>query len=466
MPLLNWVLIDLHIALSMTCAGHALFFKKTPAAALAWVSVCLIFPFAGPFFYFLFGINRVRTRARKLDDERQVPSGRPVITPVTPEFSGALYGICKISNTVTRLPMVSGNHIDLLHTGEAAYPAMIETIESAHKRIFLASYIFDTSPVGMRFIEALTSAVKRGVIVRVIIDGVGELYSVPKAGTLLEKNGVKVARYLPPRYFPPMLNINLRNHRKLLVADGDTGYTGGMNIREKHLEGKKAGIIDTHFRLTGPITRQLEHSFIEDWAFCAGEDVQPSSHPAPVVGNAICRVITDGPNEDIDKLEAILVGAVTAAETRVIIMTPYFLPSLEMMAALRTAVLKGIAVDIVLPEKNNLPVVKWAMNHMLSDFLKQDVRVFYQPPPFVHSKLFVVDEKYAQIGSANIDPRSLRLNFELNVEIYDPTVAKKISSYIEKRIAISRKIELKDIRDLPIMIKTRDALAWLFSPYL
>lgn len=469
MPELNWVIIVINIALSVTCAGHALFYKKTPSTALVWVSVCIVFPFAGSFVYFLFGINRVQTRARKLDDERQVPSGKPVIIPVRPKFSGALDTIIKISDRVSRFPLVSGNHVDLLHNGEAAYPAMIETIESARERIFLATYIFDTSPTGRRFIDALSSASKRGVMVRVIIDGVGELYSMPRAGILLEKNGVKVARYLPPRLFPPMLNINLRNHRKLLVADGDIAYTGGMNISVRHLSenrNKKSRIVDTHFRITGPVVRQLEHVFIEDWAFCAGEDILPSPHPAPVSGNAICRAITDGPNEDVDKLETVLVGAITAAETRIQIMTPYFLPSLEMMAALKTAVLKGVAVDIVLPEKNNLSMVKWATNRVLSDFLNEDICVFFQPPPFVHSKLFVIDGQYAQIGSANLDPRSLRLNFELNVEIYDSAIVKGISRYIEQKIAMSRRTSLQDILSHSVIAKTRDALAWLISPYL
>ena len=474
MPLLNWIIIAAHTALGVTCAGHALFHKKAPATALVWVSVCLVIPFAGPFFYFLFGINRIQTRARKLEDERKSPSGKPVLIPVRPQFSGVLNTISKISNSISRFPMVSGNHVDLLHNGESAYPGMIESILAARKRVFLASYIFDTSPVGRQFIEALTSAAKKGVRVRVIIDGVGEFYSLPRAGRLLENNGVRVARYLPPKLLPPMLNINLRNHRKLLVVDGEIAYTGGMNIRQRHMceaKNKRSAIVDTHFLLKGPIVRQLEHVFIEDWAFCAGEDIPPSSHPAHSSGDTICRAITDGPNEDVDKLETLLVGAITAARTRIQIMTPYFLPSLEMMAALKIAVLKGVAVDIVLPGKNNLPMVKWASNRVLADFLGSDflndgIRIFFQPPPFVHSKLFVIDEKYAQIGSANLDPRSLRLNFELNVEIYDALTAKEISLYIDKKLAASRQIGFADLANLPAYQKTRDALAWLFTPYL
>jgi cardiolipin synthase A/B len=157
---------------------------------------------------------------------------------------------------------------------------------------------------------------------------------------------------------------------------------------------------------------------------------------------------------------------VASAHKRILIMTPYFLPSAELISALQTAALRGIDVNIVLPSRNNLPFIKWAAQHMIHNLLYWGVRVFFQPPPFVHSKLFVVDDQYAQIGSANIDPRSLRLNFELTVEIYDSHVAQNLSAHVEEKIKNSIELTLKDIEERPLLIKTRDALTWLFSPYL
>jgi cardiolipin synthase len=216
----------------------------------------------------------------------------------------------------------------------------------------------------------------------------------------------------------------------------------------------------------GPIVSQLEQAFLEDWVYCTGEQTEPTASLPMKYGTAICRTITDGPNEDINKLSTILIGAVASARKRILIMTPYFLPSAEMISALQTAALRGIEVYIVLPSKNNLPFIKWAGNHMLHDLLYWGVNIFFQPPPFVHSKLFVIDDQYAQIGSANIDPRSLRLNFELTVEIYDQQAARTLSAHIEEKIRNSTRLSLADIEHRPLPAKIRDALTWLFSPYL
>ncbi len=280
---------------------------------------------------------------------------------------------------------------------------------------------------------------------------------------------MNVARFLPPRLLLPPIHINLRNHRKILVADGQVGFTGGMNIGDRHLAdniNNPRRSIDMHFRLRGPVVAQLEQTFLEDWAFCTDEKVEPTRAFPLESGSAVCRVISDGPNEDMDNLATILIGAISSARERVLIMTPYFLPSPEMISALQTAALRGVQVHVVLPSKNNLPYIKWAGTNMLAPLLIRGVKIFYQPPPFVHTKLFVIDEQYAQIGTANIDPRSLRLNFELAVEIYDLQVANILSTHIEHQIRQSEQVTLESVLHRPFIIKVRDALMWLFSSYL
>jgi cardiolipin synthase A/B len=478
MTFLNWASIII-ILLAVTSAGHALFNKRTPSSALGWLAVCLMFPFVGPFLYFLFGVNRVQTRAKKLEDKRgpfhsDYKGHGSFTTPATVSISElnlspVFSQIALIADRVTSRPLVGGNRIDPLHNGEAAFPVMLQSIESAKKSLYLMSYIFDTSKIGWQFIDALSRAAHRGVDVRVIIDGVGELHSLTRAGDKLERRGIKLARFLEPTLFPPAIHINLRNHRKIMIADGQTAYTGGMNISDRHMAGNlknRNRVIDIHFRLMGPIVTQLEQAFLEDWAYCTGEQTEPTPSLPVKYGTAICRAITDGPNEDIHKLSTILIGAVASAHKRILIMTPYFLPSDELISALKTAALRGIEVNIVLPSRNNLPFIKWAAQHMMYELLYWGIRVFFQPPPFVHSKLFVIDDQYAQIGSANIDPRSLRLNFELTIEIYDTQVSRTLSAHIEEKIKRSKEVTLKDIEQRPFLIKTRDALTWLFSPYL
>ena len=472
-----WIFLGVEILAALGTAGHALLFKRDSRSALGWVAVCLFFPLMGPLLYLLFGINRVRTRARKLDQrwpfrvqpapEQTTDTTRAVVS--SNQLPADFFHFVQVSESLATFPLVGGNRIDVLHNGEAAYPAMLDAIENAHQSVYLATYILYADGIGLKFIDALTRAMRRGVDVRVLIDGIGELYSVPRAGTVLKKNKVPVARFIPPKLFPPTLHINLRNHRKVLIVDGRTGFTGGMNIGDRHLvakQGQRNPIVDVHFRLSGAVVKQIEKCFLDDWFYCTGVLSVPVSEAELNPGNAICRTLVDGPNEDLDTLATILMGAVSAARQSIAIMTPYFLPSRELIAAFKSAALRGVKIRILLPAQNNLPFVQWASTNMLWELLKWGIRIYYQPPPFVHTKLFLADEIYALVGSANIDARSLRLNFELMIEILDRPSVQALCTHFGSSLAVSREISFEDVEQRPLLIKTRDALAWLFSPYL
>ena len=467
----GWFLF-LYVTLALPAAGHALIFKKDSRSALGWFVICLTFPLAGPICYFFFGVNRIRSRARKLEEDspfkidHEVRDQRQIMAFQIPP---PLDEIVRMSDAVNRRPLIAGNLIAPLVNGEKAYGSMTSAIEQAEKYVYLSTYIFETRETGRSFIDALARARDRGVDVRVIIDGVGECYSIPRAGRLLARRGIRFARFLPPRLYPPAFRINLRNHRKILVADGKVAFVGGMNIRDSHLSEKKESrsrIIDLHFRLTGPIAGQIEHVFLEDWRFATGERLTPGPVHSFNTGNTICRAVVDGPNIRIDRLEMLLFCAVSFARKSISIMTPYFLPSSELIGALQAAALKGVDVRILLPGKNNLPFVHWAAMRLLPDLLERGVRIFFQPPPFVHTKLIIIDHHYAQIGSANLDTRSLRLNFELMVEIYGRSVARDLLPHFESQLDGAREITLEEMASRPLALKLRDSFCWLFKPYL
>lgn len=450
-------------------AGHALLTKREPQVAAAWIAVCLAFPLAGAIIYYVFGINRVRTRARKLvAEERIPPSAGPASDVNSPTISPEYAEQVRISDAVTGRKLETGNRLQVLHNGEQAYPAMLEAIDNAEQSVFLSTYIFENNTSGRQFIHALSASHNRGVDVRVLIDGFGEFYSWPRASTLLRRCKVPVARFLPPRLMPPQLSINLRNHRKMLIVDGHLAFTGGMNIGDRHLvhSQRRHRVADMHFAFDGPVARQIEELFLEDWEFTTGENSAPPSQAIRHTEGALCRIIADGPNEDLDRLVMTIIGALSAARTEAWLVSPYFLPMRSLITALETAALRGVAVHILLPEENNLPFVHWATRHMLGELIHWGVKVYYQPPPFAHTKLFVVDRRYAQVGSANLDPRSLRLNFELNAEIYNRPLAQQLATECERICARSRRITEAELNQRSSLERIRDATFWLTSPYL
>lgn len=477
-PRLDWMLISLIAMLSWGCAIHALLTKSDPRAALGWIAVCLMFPPIGPLLYFLFGINRVITQGRRLGGPLTMllragfaRHEKKIEHHIQPSMVTETYKpIAVLSDKVTNLPLLAGNRVEPLVNGEEAFPAMIESIRNARKTVFLSTFIFEANQTGRQFIEALREAVQRGVDVRVILDGVGEYYHMPLAGKPFKRAGIPMTRFLPPKLLPPSLYINLRNHRKILVVDSTIGYTGGMNIGDRHLAADRSNLSrveDIHFRITGPVVSQMEQVFLADWCFCCtGEVPPPVEKNHALNGNALCRVIVDGPNEDLDRLAMILVGAVAAARKRVYIMTPYFLPARDLVGALQAAALRGVDVRVIMPEKNNLPYVKWATSNMLWELLQNGVRVFYQPPPFKHTKLFLVDNFFTIIGSANVDPRSLRLNFEMVLEVYDAALNNNLAARFVEAMSKSRETSLAEVDRRPLIVKLRDSLFWLFMPYL
>jgi len=477
---LDWIIAAAALAWAVFgfwAAAHALMYKRDPRSALGWAMLCLFAPYVGPLVYLTFGINRISSSAKRLG---HLPAFRPVSGETRAATATGLTGppaaaeFFNISNQVALRPIVPGNQIRSFFSGDDAYAEMQDDIRRARRTVMLATYIFRTDKTGRQFIKVLQDATERGVNVWVLIDGVGILYSLPWPTRQLTRAGVTNAKFIPLRLLPPSFHINLRNHRKLLVIDGEIGYTGGMNIGDHHVTNKHGQIpvADMHFRITGPIVGQLEQIFISDWHFSTREPIPRSPATAvdpPTEGqpeHAWARTISDGPDDDLGKIELIIQSAVSAAQESVRIMTPYFLPQRNLIAALKSAALRGVAVDIVLPSKSNLRYVDWATRNLLWELLKWGVRVWYQPPPFAHTKLFIVDGHYVHIGSANIDPRSLRLNFEIAVEIYEDAFGAGLVRHFDGIVATSRPLTLAEVDGRRLPVRLRDSIAWLFSPYL
>jgi cardiolipin synthase len=350
---------------------------------------------------------------------------------------------------------------------------MVRAIDQARRSITLLTYIFRNDEAGIPVAEALARARDRGVEIRILIDGLGSVHEGAPIVEHLRSLGLPVALFIPTLRPDWMRYANLRNHRKVMVIDGHVGFTGGMNILDDFLSRPDAihGIHarDAHFELCGPVVTTLQQSFADDWAFSTEEILDgplwfPRDHSCE--GDTIARIIVDGPDLPDNPLTAVLFGALSVARDSVSIITPYFIPDAPLSAALISAAQRGVEVEILVPQKNNHVVVQWAGIPLLEPLLEAGCRVLLLEPPFDHSKLMVVDGAWSFFGSANWDPRSLVLNFELNVECYDPDLATEIDRFLEDRRRHACELTLESLRNRSLPLKLRDNLARLFSPYL
>ncbi len=482
---LNWLTfldigpLTVAYVLSGIAACRVLLQKTNPRSALAWIVALIFLPWIGLLLYALFGIGRAESRAAKLMRKAQLNAGanpsyltkdsahqNPFSAIKSKHLPLSFVRMSSIGQKLTGQPLSGGNAIFPLYYGDAAYAAMLSAIDEAEDYVYLTTYIFNGGEVGQSFVTALQNAAERGVDVRLLVDGLGKLYSWSKPWRALLGTKVKVTEFLPLRLFPLNIFINLRNHRKILVAD-DRGFTGGMNIADYFKQSHESyAVQDIHFLCSGPIVSQLRDAFLLDWGFCT-QDYAVKSYPEEeMCGDILCRIVLDGPGTGTDPLHDVLFSAIGAAKEHVRIMTPYFLPSHEVMGALKSAALRGIKVDIILPQKNNIFPVHLATFHLLPQLLEAGVKIYYQEPPFAHSKLFIIDNYYVQLGSANFDSRSLRLNFELNVECFDLSLTRQMLNFFDARKAESYQYTITNAQQQSLPKRLLHAFCWLFSPYL
>jgi cardiolipin synthase len=458
------------LALSLITSVHALLTKRDAASAVAWIGVVWLSPFVGAGLYFTLGINRVQRKAVRLLGKAPPLRPAPSLPPAAdlPEAWKALPVLARAVGRITGQPLLDGNRFEPLRNGDEAYPPMLDAIRGAGRSVAFLTYILDGDGLGAQFVDALIAAHRRGVQVRVLIDGIGARRSWAPVRRLRDA-GVPTEVFLWSWAPWKMALVNLRNHRKLLVVDGTIAFTGGMNIDEDfvHEDGPGLGR-DLHFGVHGPVVRALVEQFAVDWAFSAEETLEGEAWYPPVLhaGPTYARVIPDGPDEDRLKVSAVLFQALTLARERVLVVTPYFLPPNELHAAMIAAVLRGVDVRVVLPADND----PWWMNRpTLADvegLVERGVKVGFASGPFEHAKLTVVDDAWVLLGSSNWDLRSLRLNFELVVECYDPLLARACLDRLDDSLSDVKWLSTKDLDDRNFLQKLGDRAIRLFKPWL
>ena len=481
LTLLRWawpfIVAAVDLAIVLVASAHVVLTKRDNRAALGWIGIIWLAPLVGSILYFTFGINRIRRKARKLRKKESKRRRQQLDNAAAEELQRVLEddalhlaSLSQFIGGLSKSPLLTGNTITPLHCGDEAYVRMLAAIEAAENSIALCTYIFDNDAAGREFSDALARAVARGVEVRVLIDDVGTRYSWPSIKRELRKGAVPFNTFLPTLVPWQLHYTNLRNHRKILVVDGRLGFTGGMNIRAGHRldPPSRHPVRDLHFEIAGPVVAQLQECFVGDWEFATGELLEGKLWFPPLQpqGPALCRGIPDGPDSRADMLRFTLLAAINAAQRSLTVVTPYFLPDTTLITALNVAAMRGVHVSILLPEKNNLALVQWASTAQLWQVLERGCEIYLTRPPFDHTKIVLVDDAWSFVGSANWDARSLRLNFEFNVECYDLDLAAQLNKLIRTKLSTAKQITLQDVDSRPLLIRVRDGLARLATPYL
>jgi cardiolipin synthase len=467
-PLIETVAAALYILLAATVTIDILLKKSDVRSALGWIGAVWLAPIFGSLLYYLFGINRVTRRALKLGrlgGEQSPSPGGPL-----PDAAPNIALLCDVSHRITKSPLTGGNELTILEGGDQAYPQMLAAIRGAKQCVAMSSYIFRNDAAGEEFVQALTEATKRGVAVRVLLDGVGTGYLYPGIYYRMKRAGVPVARFLHTWLPWRMPFLNMRNHRKLLVVDGRHAFLGGINIGVENCA-RLAGehqVKDVHFRVEGPAACIVMTAFAQDWTFTTDELLEDEKWWPQIdaQGKIFARGLSSGPDADLYKLEQLLGAALTVAKKRIRIVTPYFLPDARLQFAMAQAGLRGVELEIVIPSCSDQRLMDWAMRGHLRFFRYVRAKVIATPPPFDHTKLCTVDGEWSLIGSSNWDARSFRLNFEFDLEIIDRDFTARLDALIDSRIASGKCVTPDMLAAEPVWKRLRNAAARLLMPYL
>lgn len=476
------ILLWANYALAIIVAGAVLLRRKEPVAMTAWILAILFIPFGGMLLYWMLGSGRLarkvfrrRKRAAHLMIRIRDWAARHALPPGAVSVEGAPSGylaVEKLAQRVADMPATAGNEVQIYTDGLANYDAVIDAIRHATRHIHIELYIWRPDATGTAFRNELLAAARRGVECRVLLDAVGN-WDVKRSFTQpLIEAGVQLSFFLPIRLFSwsKRWSIHLRNHRKIIVVDGQIAFTGSANIGDEYL-GRVAALSpwhDAQSRVVGPAALFLQQIFAEDWALATRELLdRPEYFPEPPrPGASVVQVLPSGPDQNVQVLAQILFAAVTTAERSIRIVTPYFVPDAPLRMALEHAALRGLKVRIVLPTRSDAPITLWAARSFYAELMDFGVEIYEYDGGMLHAKAVVVDEHWCLLGSANMDVRSFRLNYEISAAIYDPQVVRGLSEMIDGFCEHGRRITRRSAHQRPLGPRMLEGAARLLAPLL
>lgn len=451
--------------------------RFTPTTALMWLGIVFVLPEVGVVLYILIGDHRLpRKRIRRYREliagTRSEQRAAIARSRVRPTLEPACEVVIRQAEKISDMPILGGNEAELLSDPWFLVQRLVADIDAAEHHAHLLYYIFAPDKSGRAVAEALARAAKRGVKCRLLADDVGsrDMFYDGELPSWLEEQGVTVRRSLPVDPIRRRLaRLDLRNHRKLAVIDARVAYTGSQNIVDDDTDGGgEALVVDLSTRLRGPIVNQMQSVFLDDWYFDTSEDISSPDlfPPQPVVGETAAQAVATGPTSENESFVRVILAAITAAQRKLVITTPYFVPDEATTLALQMAAARGVEVDLVVPRRSDHILVTLAGRAHYEPCLEAGVRIHQHQGSMLHSKTVSVDESIALIGSYNIDVRSFYLNFELSVLLYGKEITRQLRAVQNRYIEASKRIDLDAWRNRSVLQRYTDSVASLLSPVL
>lgn len=456
--------------------------RRDATSTWAWLLVLFFIPIFGFLIYLMFG-RRLREKhlfrwegRNKIGIDQLIDYQMSAIENSTFEFrkeelekyKDMIYLHLRNNDAV----LTQDNAMTVFNDGSDKFEALIQDLEQATNHIHIQYYIFRLDNLGKRILNVLERKAKEGVEVRLLFDDMGSRGLYKRHFHNLIRLGGKVEAFFPS--ILPLINtrLNYRNHRKIVVIDGATAYIGGFNVGDEYLgQVKKFGYWrDTHLRIEGSAVHPIQTRFLLDWNQASAEkDIEYNEQYFPAIprkGDISMQIVSSGPDSEWEQIKDGYLKMIFRAKKYIYIQTPYFIPDVSFLDALRIACLSGVDVRIMIPNKPDHIFVYWATYSNVGHLLKAGAKIYIYDNGFLHSKQIVIDDEVATVGTANIDVRSFKLNFEVNAFIYDPIAAHQLAELFEQDLLVSRELTLETYQQRSFTIRLKESIAHLISPIL
>ncbi|QMV41476.1 cardiolipin synthase [Cohnella cholangitidis] len=474
--------LGLVFLLNMILASAIVFRERRDIGSTwAWLLVLYFIPVLGFIMYLLFAQNYRRIRLFEWKDIEQIGMKEAA----RDQLSWMKSGEARFRNPVAKLNMdlirlhlstnravlTEDNEVELLTDGEEKFIRLFRDIESARDHIHIQYYIIQNDKLGTKLIHALTEKAREGVSIRLLYDELGSRKVNKRFFKSFREAGGVAEAFFPSKFRLINFRLNYRNHRKLVIIDGSIGYTGGFNVGDEYLglDPKFGYWRDTHLRVQGSAVHSMQTRFILDWNQASRRDIryEPRFFPSPATeGTVGMQIVASGPESKFEHIKNGYVKMVASAKKSIYIQTPYFIPDASLLDSLRIAALSGVEVNILIPNKPDHPFVYWATLSFIGELLKAEVSMYLYNKGFVHAKTIVVDEEIAFVGTANMDVRSFKLNFEVGAFLYDTGISRQLTAAFKKDIEVSTLLTMEQYKQRSRWIRFKESVSRLVSPIL